>query len=226
MKSNSKPDYKAQHEILDDLVRGDSRQQAIRDLAAYFADPEGRNRGFSGRRFERFADSAQTADEVTAADVLALSMLSVERGLGRVAVAVLETRIAEVNSLLGQIPDLALHELDVASKAGTIGEGSSAWKLWEVLAGATGGYRPATAYKLMARKRPALFPAFDSMVARALGVRRQDFDPWDCLWEYFHGDRSRIAAVEELRAAVGGIGDISLLRCIDVALWMRGKRGS
>lgn len=78
----------------------------------------------------------------------------------------------------------------------------------------------------MARKRPALFPAFDSMVARALGVYRQDFDPWDCLWEYFYGDRSRIAAVEELRAAVGGIGDISLLRCIEVALWMRGKRGS
>jgi len=45
------------------------------------------------------------------------------------------------------------------------------------------------------------------------------------LWEWLHRDRSRVAAVEELRAAVGGIGDIGLLRCIDVALWMRGKRG-
>jgi uncharacterized protein DUF6308 len=145
VKRHGQPDYTAQHDVLDDLVRGNSREQAIQDLAAYFAEPEGGSGGFSGRRFERFASGSQAVNEVTAADVLALSMLSVERGLGRVAIAVLETKIAEINSLLGQIPDVALHEVDAASKAGTIGAGSPAWKLWEVLARATGGYRPVTA---------------------------------------------------------------------------------
>jgi hypothetical protein len=35
-----------------------------------------------------------------------------------------------------------------------------------------------------------------------------------------------VTAVEELRAAVGGIEDISLLRCLDVVLWMRGRHGN
>ena len=90
--------------MLDGLVRGSQRLVAERRLACYFAEPAGGWRGFSGRRFERFA-SGCPAGEVTAADVLALSLLSVERGLGRVVIAVLEAKAEDIIALLRQVPD-------------------------------------------------------------------------------------------------------------------------
>jgi Family of unknown function (DUF6308) len=212
-------DYSAQHELLDSLVRGSQRLVAERRLACYFAEPGVDWRGFSGRRFERFALGVPAA-EITAADVLALSLLSVERGLGRVAIAVLETRTEDISALLCQIPDdQALHEVTAEERAATLGECSPAWRLSTLLATAGGGHWPVTAYKLMARKRPALFPPFDARVAHVLGVHVSTFDPWDCLWQWFHDDPARLAASTDLRAAVDSIADISLLRCLDVALW-------
>jgi hypothetical protein len=220
-------DYSAQHQLLDHLVRGSLREQAERDLARYFAEPVEGSTGFTGRRFDRFAGGgSQPADEITAADVLALSLLSVERRLGRMAIAVLETKGEQINGLLRQIPGTALHEVSAEARATTLGRGSPAWRLWELVAGAGGGSWRVTAYKLMARKRPALFPPFDAMVARALGVSLLAFDPWDCLWQWFHYDSSRAGAVRDLRAAVGGISDISLLRCLDVVLWVRERNSA
>ena len=71
-------DYGAQQRLLDHLVRGSLREQAERDLARYFAAPADGSAGFTGRRFGRFAGvGSKPADEITSADVLALSLLSV-----------------------------------------------------------------------------------------------------------------------------------------------------
>ena len=222
MPGTDEPDYSAQHRLLDHLVRGSLREQAERDLTRYFAAPADGSTGFTGRRFDRFAGGgSQHADEITAADVLALSLLSVERRLGRMAIALLETKAEQINGLLRQVPDMALHKVSVQARASTIGRGSPAWRLWELVAGAGGGSWRVTAYKLMTRKRPALFPPFDAVVAHALGVSLLAFDPWDCMWQWFQDDSSRAGAVRDLRAAVSGISDISLLRCLDVVLWLR-----
>jgi len=171
-------DYGAQHEVLDGLVRGGQRPAAERRLACYFAEPAAGRRSVTGRRFERFA-SGGPAGEVTAADVLSLSLLSVEWGLGRVAIAVLEAKAEAISALLRLVPDgLALHEVTPGAKAATSGKHSPAWQLWEVLATAGGGHWSVTACKLMALKRPALFPPFDARVAHVLGVRLSIFDPW------------------------------------------------
>lgn len=219
MRQTGAPDYSAQHAVLDSLVRGSQRREAERRLACYFAEPAAGRWGFTGCRFERFASGGPSA-EITAADVLALSLLSVERGLGRIAIAVLEAKAKDISSLLGQIPDhLALHEVAPGLKLDTLGPDSPAWQLWKVLDTAGGGHWPVTAYKLMARKRPALFPPFDARVAHVLDVPLATFDPWDYLWQWFHEDPERLAASEDLRATVDGIADISLLRCLDVVLW-------
>jgi hypothetical protein len=94
---NHEHDYSAQHQLLDHVVRGSLREQAERDLSRYFAAPADGSAGFTGRRFDRFAGGgSQPAEEVTAADVLALSLLSVERRLGRMAIAVLETKAEQI----------------------------------------------------------------------------------------------------------------------------------
>jgi hypothetical protein len=89
--------------------------------------------------------------------------------------------------------------------------------LWWLLKCCGGKDRWVTANKLLARKRPHLLPVYDSQVKAALGGPGSI---WACLWTWFQADARRAEAIAELRYEAGGIGDISLLRCIDVVLWM------
>ena len=147
--------------------------------------------------------------------MLAVTLLGVEHGIGRVSLATIEDKQDEITSLLSQIPVAALHEVayDV------IGQDPAAWRLWALLCAAGGEHRSVTACKLLARKRPALLPVYDAVVATQLGEPR---DIWRCYWTWFNDKPSRIQDTEALRADVGGVDDISLLRCLDVALWMFG----
>ncbi|WP_281246886.1 DUF6308 family protein [Amycolatopsis saalfeldensis] len=77
--------------------------------------------------------------------------------------------------------------------------------------------RWVTANKLLARKRPGLLPVYDSRVKSALSAPGSI---WACLWSWFEGDSRRAEAVAGLRDQAGDITDISLLRCLDVILWM------
>jgi Family of unknown function (DUF6308) len=213
-------DYSYAHDKLDAIVRGALRERAERAIRRYFEEPrpETGRLGYTGRRFERLGDGGErpeVCNTVTPADVLAVSLLGVESGIGRVAISVLEQQRDDIECLLKQIPCAALHDVPQAE----IADGSAAWQLWELLRKAGGEYRSVTAYKLLARKRPALLPVYDRVVKGMLGAPR---DVWECYWHWFDGDHSRVDETMRLRAAVGGIGDISLLRCLDVALWMIG----
>jgi Family of unknown function (DUF6308) len=215
-----KQKYRAAHDMLDQVVRGNLQTRAEAAVRLYFQEPvsgDGRI-GFTGRRFERFGgggDADAVRNEVTAADVLAVSMLGIEKGIGRVAVNLTETMRAQITELLEQIPLDPLHQVP----HDTITHGSAAWRLWDVVRSANGGDRPVTAAKVLSRKRPALLPVYDSVVRRQLGAPR---DIWECYWCWFDADRSRVTDTESFRRAVGGIQDISLLRCLDAALWMLG----
>jgi hypothetical protein len=209
--------YQPQHRLLDRYVRGDQRSLAVQALRRYFREDGTPGDLFEGRRFERFdggGDNESICDRITPADVLALTFLSVTRGLPRLAIALLEERSARVTELLRDIPTgVAMHETDWA----TCGPGAPASALWDILRTCAGKDRWVTANKLLARKRPHLIPVYDSEVRQLLGGP-DGF--WACLWSWFHSDPSRAIALAELRGEVAGLTDISLLRTLDVVLWM------
>lgn len=217
-------DFALQHALLDRLVRGDERRQSVDALRRYFRVSGPREELFTGRWFDRFAGGGCTpavVNTITAADVLALTHLSV-LDLSELAVVVLERRATEITALLRDIPLLTMHEVGTEQYEAILGEQSPAWRLWQLLRTSAGGNRWVAANKLLARKRPQLLPVYDHVVADML---QRPANVWSCLWCWFQGDPSRVTAVDELRADVGGVEDISLLRCLDVVLWMRRRNG-
>ncbi|SFW63930.1 DUF6308 family protein [Amycolatopsis australiensis] len=207
-------DYAHQHRLLDDCVRGVHRQESLSALRRYFGEERTR---YTGRWFERFAgggDRPDIANTVTEADVLALNFLSIT-SLADVAIDTTMTYAYQIRGLLEQIPaNLPMH----ATAWSAYERDAPAHRLWNLFRRCGGSHRPVTASKLMARKRPRLIPVYDS---RVRAVLRAPHSEWHCLWSWFHTDPTRIAAVEALRTEAGGIEDISLLRCLDVVLWMR-----
>jgi hypothetical protein len=129
-------------------------------------DGDGRFR-YSGAYFERLGgggDRPEVAYQVTAEDLLAVSMLSV-RVIRYYALDVLVYQAREISGLLAQIPvgvtlaDAGADEL--------IAEGGPAWKLWKLLHDIKPPLErsrlgPVAAGKLLARKRPELIPVYDS----------------------------------------------------------------
>jgi hypothetical protein len=206
--------YTSQHEQLDRHVLGDGRTAAVDALRRYFSEDAAPPR-YTGRWFERLAgggDRPGIADTVTEADVLALNFLSIT-DLANVAVDTTITYAAEITELLEQIPvNLAMYETSWTTYA----PGSPASRLWWLLKRCGGKDRWVTSNKLLARKRPHLLPVYDGRVKAVLDAPNS---VWACLWTWFQGSR-RAEAVAELRGNADGIEDISLLRCVDVILWM------
>ncbi|WIY05652.1 DUF6308 family protein [Amycolatopsis mongoliensis] len=205
-------DYAHQHDLLDRCVRGTHRDESLAALRRYFER-------YTGRWFERFAgggDDPPVANTVTEADVLALNFLSIT-SLADVAIDTTMTHAYQIRTLLEQIPvNVPMH----ATAWSTYDREAPAFLLWDLIRSCGGGHRPVTAAKLLARKRPQLVPVYDSRVKAVLKAPRSE---WHCLWSWFHADPARATAVEELRREAGGITDISLLRCLDVVLWMRAR---
>ncbi|WP_326566942.1 DUF6308 family protein [Amycolatopsis rhabdoformis] len=206
--------YRSQHDLLDDLVLGPGRSASLSALQRYFADGPLRE-SYTGRHFERFeggGDALDVRDRVTSADVLALNFLSIT-DLAGVAVDTTVTHVAKIADLLQDIKtDTAMHEAEWSTYA----ESSPAYELWALFKRCGGKNRWVTANKLLARKRPHLIPVYDSRVQALLGAPERF---WACLWTWFHtDDERRTDSLRELRSTVGEIEDISLLRCLDVAL--------
>ncbi|MFK0249709.1 DUF6308 family protein [Amycolatopsis azurea] len=213
--------YRGQHELLDSFVLGGGRSSSLRALRLYFNEDATSERLYTGRGFERLDDGGdlpQVRNRITSADVLALTFLSVTDRLPDVAFATSVTYAAEITRLLAQLPvDVDMHEAAWTVYA----PGSPASKLHALLRRCGGTDRWVTANKLLARKRPRLLPVYDSKVMTMLGTPSSF---WACLWTWFDSDPRRANGLRDLRAEVGGITDISLLRCLDVVLWMRATR--
>ena len=170
--------------------------------------------GFNGRHFERFsAMGSADANRFAATDILAVEALS-----GKVppnsAAKLIDTVAEDFTALLREIPDdKDLWEME----ASDLGEGSPALTLYRRLKGLH-GVGPVTATKLMASKRPRLMPVIDSLVTEVLQppggwfwvpMRNQLADP---------GRRKKIAEVVSCAP-----DNVTLLRRIDVAVWMHAK---
>jgi hypothetical protein len=203
---------------------------AVKLLEEYLErDGDGRFR-YSGAYFERLAgggDRQEVAYQVTAEDLLAVSMLSV-RVIRYYALDVLVYQAREISGLLAEIPvDVSLADPGAGE---LIAEGGPAGRLWTLLREIKPSLErsrlgPVAAGKLLARKRPQLIPVYDSYVKKVLARPRDDQAWWSDLRCQLTKDTKLVSELEAVRARAGaGAAHLSLLRVFDIMCWMHGGR--
>jgi hypothetical protein len=169
-------------------------------VAAYFDPAE----GFAGMSFSTIGRNLP--NKVTAGDLLAVSLLDIAWRPEAVR-QLLGCHSERVSILLGAISS------DVDLWDATAADLAAVDRLWDVLVDMP-GVGTATAAKLLARKRPRLCPVTDKVVIRAAGSPGQT---WEALRLLLRDPGAR-AAVEALRPPEAA--DASLLRILDVAIWV------
>jgi len=202
---------------LPEALDGTDHGKAVTALRTYFGLDAGLT-PYTGAFFERLGgggDRGEIRDVITAEDLVAVSMLSVDVP-ARAALRILGTDSRRISDLLREIPT-ALDLVDVDPEL--INDSWPGWQLWDLLHGMY-GVGPVTAGKLVARKRPRLLPVYDSVVRERVGAP-------EIFWQALNAElRSKNRALhQELllirdEAAIGD--DISALRVFDIVTWMPG----
>jgi hypothetical protein len=169
---------------------------------------------FTGARFDSLARGghrADAADTLTYDDIVAVSLLGVDIP-ARASLRFLGPDARRVASLLRGLPRLQrLADVDVDA----LHEPDHPAMQLSTLLRSEPGIGSTKASKLMARKRPHLIPVYDSEVGAALG-------PVEGHWRRVHEIVTEHgAALAEIRKAAGVSSAVSLLRVLDVAVWMR-----
>lgn len=203
---------------------------AVQHIKKYFEDRANGRPLYTGSRFETFAGGGDVveANRITAADLIAVSMLSVHVP-GQAALGIMEGLGSEIEELLTAVPvGLRLENLTAEQFSGLLDTGSPADTMWQLLRQTedTWGIGQTTASKILARKRPHLVPIYDSVVAEQAGLHGSG-DQWRSWWAAFQGEEGE-AFTERLEAirADAGQSHLSLLRVIDIVLWMEGHRAA
>lgn len=212
--------------MLNRVMERIGHEAAVAHIKKYFEVQSNDRPLYTGSQFESFAGGgeANEPNRITATDLLAVSMLSVHVP-GQAALGTLGALGDEIESLLVQVPvGLTLEDLSDHGFKRILDVGSPADKIWKLLRQheATWGVGQTTASKIMARKRPHLVPIYDSVVKAQLGMRDSG-GQWVSWWKAFQGeDGRRFAAELEAIRAASGQTHLSLLRVIDIVLWMDG----
>ncbi|HUC56652.1 MAG TPA: DUF6308 family protein [Streptosporangiaceae bacterium] len=176
-----------------------------RAVALYFHEPS-----FAGMTFSDLGLNPPC--EITADDLLAVSLLDIT-WRPQVVRILLITHRQQLGSLLADLPrdldlwdagDETLRQIDF---------------IWDVLTSIE-GIGTASAAKLLARKRPRLCPISDNLVIKAVDVPGRT---WDVLRALLRDPAAR-ADVEALRPDEAA--HASLLRILDVALWVSHSRSA
>lgn len=209
--------------ILPAELATDDPSSAATLLSTYFHSrgPDGEP-AYTGAMFETFAgggDHPSTADQFTAEDIVAVSMLNVNVPAAS-TLRILGAQSQTLSALLAVIPaDLDLHDADAVSH---IAEEAPAAQLWDAVRAA--GVGRVTTSKLLARKRPRLLPVIDSVVKEILKhPRGQNF--WITLHYQLRAREARLVTLLEAARAEAGLEDsVSIIRCFDVVAWLVGKR--
>lgn len=176
-------------------------------LVAQFFDTTG---PFAATTFDTLPDNPY--DRFTAADLLAVTLLDVALPPSSVR-RILDTEATVFSELLAAIPaDIDLWD---ASDVELDNARALYWALRKLhKVGRT------RASKLMARKRPRLIPVIDSVILAALQLGDDSwFELRECLND--SGIRDQIEAIRPENLSTR---DISTLRLLDAAVWMRSSR--
>lgn len=174
---------------------------------------------FSGAYFDRFESELDpNPDQFLAEDVLAVSLLSAPIP-PRAIQALLYDESSRFNDMLAEIPkNLDFFEADISQL-----ELAMNLETALMLPKNNGVVR---ASKLIARKRPQLYPIFDSVVLQQLlGKRNGAFilPLHKLLTENPKIKASVMNGLSEVRAAAHLPESLSLVRVLDVLVWMDGK---
>jgi hypothetical protein len=201
----------SEFEVPDDAVRAmTDRIRRVLDtpgiarlVAAHF-DPAG---PFVGRDLDQLGDNPPNG--ITRDDLLAVSLLGI---IWRPS-AVRRILGADADALADLLSPITNTDLWVADDA-LLKAASAAWHQLQ-----DAGAGPVGAGKLLARKRPRLVPIVDRVIKAALKPPTNRV--WATLRSCLQNEELRLR-VELVRPA--GADDISLLRLLDVAVWMRHSR--
>lgn len=188
-------------------------------LRAYFGRGHTGVPAYTGASFETIGGPDPDPYRFTPLDLVAVGLLSVTVPAPAM-IAVLEPDAAVLAGLLEHIPvDLTLPE---AGDELLESPRSPLVRLWEHLRGYPDVGRTVTS-KLMARKRPALVPVYDAVVAREFGLEGGP-GQWRLLRdELRRDDRSLWRRADQLVTEGGLRQRVSPLRAVDVVAWMHGK---
>lgn len=209
---------------LEQLIGVVQEPQAERDLQEYFGEADDGEPSYSGSHFESFAGGGHrpaTQDEITADDLVAVSMLSVEVP-GWVALRIVDGSLGKaINDLLSQI-DTSVTLGEEEAREFIQPEGLAA-EAWDILVDKGEGSRArpgigwVTAGKLLARKRPHLIPVYDSVVKCAVGAPK---NYWTWLHDHLQAsDQLSDSLAAHRRGVVPQV--VSDIRILDVIVWMR-----
>jgi hypothetical protein len=187
---------------------GDAGDVAAAQIARYFDE------SFTGSQFESLADA--DPNRITANDIVAVSTLGVTVPAG-VSVWLLSAAGQDaVSELLRTVPT----EVDIWEDPSLVGPTSALWKPWYLLQTAcwpaptaANGMGPTTTSKLLAAKRPRLVPITDSVITTTLPSNGH----WADFATALSDDHVR-SAIQQ--ATAGAPAHLSLLRRLDIALWM------
>lgn len=200
--------------------------KAVAHLEDYFTGT-----GFSGSYFELLGgggDSVGSANRITEADLLSLATLSVPVGGHAARQLLTEPLAAQVGALLAQIP--AELSIETADGRSALQRGGAAWGLWDLLrtvgkdAPRGNAFGQVRTSKLLARKRPHLIPIYDAVVASQFGLSGSA-DQWT-IWSELFSNETFVEALRRIREQVASAHHVSLLRVLDVVVWMEGRGAS
>ena len=203
------------------LLRALGHEWAISDIEEYLGtgNPSAFTTPFAGRRFEEIdggGDRTDVANAFTAADVAAIGTLSVALAPQAIDELLFGAVGRDAARALARIPT----DIDIYDPQAQVLHDYAGTELWEALFRLKDVGR-TKASKLIARKRPHLFPVIDSVVVRALG------DPanfWQPTLKAYSTSAVR-DRVGELRRGARVPSTISDLRVSDIAVWMRFRKG-
>ena len=197
-------------------VLNDNRDAFAILIGRYFSED------YTGSHFEFFesrGDNQKTKNRFTYADVYAPSLLDVPVE-GELGYGLVEGNLAKKAAvLLSKIP--VGRELHTFSTNPLARFPTDLYNLIDA--------GPATTSKLLARKRPHLLPILDSVLKKALV--QGDKGRWNHYFQLF-SDANLVKALEKIKKkAVSlqpnfpNIAQLSLLRVLDIALWMEHREG-
>jgi hypothetical protein len=155
-------------------------------------------------------------DVFTAEDLVAVTLLSVKVP-GQGALILLGDRHSELCDLLLEVGE----DRDLVDEADTFTANSPAWRLETALREIHGVGR-TTASKLIARKRPRLYPIYDRVVGIELGTTVAHLDPIRVALRERDGELHH--RLIRLREQAGLDESVPAQRILDVLAWMQGKK--